>query len=177
MLFWIVAGAGLVLLLVSLLLDDLLESFDFGSEWISGTAIGGFLAAFGFVGGLVLTATGSVPAATGGGFVGGLVAGGLAGAVTRALSGKSGGAEFTANDYVGQRGVVVTAIGAGSAGEVSLNVGGHPVKVNARCDQPVPHGAPVVVTDAYSATSVHVSPVNSSETPDTSDPNKKEPRA
>lgn len=177
MLFWIVAGAGLVLLLASLLLDDLLESFDFGSEWISGTAIGGFLAAFGFVGGLVLASTGSVTAATGGGIVGGLIAGGLAGAVTRMLSGKSGGAEFTENDYVGQRGVVITAISVGNAGEVSLNVGGHPVKVNARCDQPVPHGAPVVVTAAYSATSVQVSPVHSNETPDIGNQSGKEPPA
>ena len=53
-------------------------------------------------------------------------------------------------------GVVVTPIPAGGYGEVRVRIGGQPVKLNARAEQPVPLGARVFVVEAPSDTSVVV---------------------
>lgn len=160
MLFWIVGLMGLALVVVSLIFDDLLDSFDLGTDWISGTAIGGFLGAFGFVGGLTLMSTDSMTTATLAGVGAGAVVGGAAAALTRTLTRKSGGAEFTPADYVGLTGTVVTPIRQDAAGEVTVHVSGQPVKVNARSRSVINQGTRVIVTEALSATSVTVEPVN-----------------
>ena len=62
----------------------------------------------------------------------------------------------TRDDLVGALGVVVTPIPASGYGEVRVRLGGQPVKLNARADQPVPLGAQVFVVEAPSDTSVIV---------------------
>ena len=146
---------GLVVLVASLVLDDLISSFDLGPEWLSGTAIGAFLAAFGLVGGLVALASSPALGAAAG-FAGGLSVSALAAWLTRSLSSGSSGSSFTGDALVGAVGTVVSRVPAGGMGEVSVTVKGHPVKMSARCDIELAPGTPVVVTASLSATLVAV---------------------
>ena len=158
MIFWILGVLGVALLAASLVLDDLISGLDFGPEWLSGTAVGAGLAAFGLVGGLAASTGASTLVAGGAGVAGGLSLGLIGGWLTKSLSRGEGGAVFSPENYIGATGTVVTSIGGGAIGEVSIPVKGHPVKLNARADTALPAGTPIEVTQAFSATLVHVRP-------------------
>ncbi|MBR7743579.1 hypothetical protein KC207_09785 [Phycicoccus sp. BSK3Z-2] len=153
-----IGAAGILLLVVSLVLGDLVDGVleGVGPDALSGLAVAGFLAAFGFVGALALSAgaTGAVA------IVVGLLAGAAAGAGAGFLSTRlmRGGDEDTVSSagLVGLTGSVVEAVPAGGLGMVSVVASGHITRLNARAEEPLPAGTAVVVTGVLSPTSVTV---------------------
>ena len=158
--FVAIGAVGLGLLLLTLVLDDMLDGlFDSFGGLMSGPAVGAFLAAFGFGGALVLSRPDtSVPAATGGGVVAGLVVGGIAGLFVRAIKNMPTDETPSSAGMLGVEAIVVTAIGPDRAGEVLVRLGGSPYKMTARSPEPVAAGQPVTVTAVTSPTSVVVEP-------------------
>lgn len=163
--FLIIGVVGLVILLLSLVLGEILEgvfsAFDLelGGGVFSTPVIGSFLAAFGFGAAVTMYAAGL--GATGGAFSGllsGVAVGGLALLLTRSLINMPTDHTPAASDVVGARGTVVTAIPADGYGEVSLRSAGQVAKRNARGTEPMPAGQAVEVVDVLSASSVLVRP-------------------
>ena len=119
--------------------------------------IGSFLAAFGFGGALVLSATdaGAGPAALVGA-VAGVALGGVALVITRALMHMPTDEPVRFADLVGRPGVVVSPIPMDGFGEVSLVHLGQRMKLNARASKAIAGGRDVVVIAVSSASSVVV---------------------
>lgn len=156
--FMVIGGIGIALLLVSLVagevFDGMLEGV--GGDLLSGAAIAGFLAAFGFVGALTLDATGSNGVAIGAGLGAGVLIGGLAGWGTKALSKGGDEANVRSSSLAGREGTVISAIPADGFGTVSVVVAGHITQLNARAPEPMPAGTGVTVTAVLSPTAVQV---------------------
>jgi membrane protein implicated in regulation of membrane protease activity len=165
--FLLIGGLGVVVLGVSLLVGDVLH---FGHPDADGPfslpAVAGFVGAFGFGGAVGATLSGgSAPVA--------LVVGGVTGVaaaipaawfairLARAASRMRTDATPTRSDLVGRLGVVVTAIPSQGYGEVRITIGGQPVKLNAKSDQPLALGSRVFVVEAPTDTSVVVEPTAS----------------
>jgi membrane protein implicated in regulation of membrane protease activity len=163
----VIGGIGILMLLISFVageaLDGMLESV--GPDFLSGLAVAGFLAAFGFVGALVLDLTGSNGAALGAGLVAGALVGVGAGKASQVLM--RGGDESTvrSSGLVGLTGSVIDAIPADGLGQVSVVAAGHITRLNARADEPLPNGTAVTVTAVLSPTSVRVSRAGGSSRP------------
>jgi hypothetical protein len=155
-LFLTLGVIGLVALVVSVLIDDVIDLFDAGDGWLSGPALASFVAAFGFGGALALSAGASGGVAVAVGVASGIVLGAIVGVITRSLMRMSTDATPNADNIVGAHGVVVTAIGGSGIGEVNVVVAGTPTKMTARADDAIDVGTPVTVTAALSATTVHV---------------------
>ncbi len=155
----VIGGVGIALLLVSLVLGDLLDGLldSVGPDAVSGLAIAGFLAAFGFVGALSLDAG----ASNGVGIIAGLVAGVAAGAAAGYASTRlmRGGDESTVRSagLVGLTGTVVEPVPEDGYGMVSVVAAGHITRLNARADEPLGSGTAIRVTAVLSPTSVKVS--------------------
>lgn len=158
--FIIVAVVGVLLLLLSLVLDDflggVLEGVDFTGGYLSTSAIAAFMATFGLAGALWMGRSESTGQSILVGIVAGLAVGGLAGFVTRSMINAPTDRTPTPADAVGALGVVVTAIPDDGFGEVNIRIAGAPLKLNARADAALPIGTEVVVTASLSATSVRV---------------------
>lgn len=163
----VIGGIGILMLLISFVageaLDGMLESV--GPDFLSGLAVAGFLAAFGFVGALVLDLTDSNGAALGAGLVAGALVGVGAGKASQVLM--RGGDESTvrSSGLVGLTGSVIDAIPADGLGQVSVVAAGHITRLNARADEPLPNGTAVTVTAVLSPTSVRVSRAGGSSRP------------
>jgi membrane-bound ClpP family serine protease len=159
--FLVIGVLGLVLLLVSLVLGDLLDGvFDaLTGDIFSSAVIGGFVAAFGFGAAAVQGAGGTALA----GALVGVGAGGLAAGFTIWLTRlvKDGGSDATlsSDDALGRSGRVISHIPEGGYGAVRLAIGGHTVQLNARAAEPIPAGTEVHVTEILSPTAVQVAPV------------------
>ena len=160
--FFVVGIIGLLLLLATLILGDLFDSiFDSldidAGGFISGPAIGAFLASFGFGAALIdANSDWSTGAAAIGGLGIGAVIGGIVGTVTRTLMHMPTDATPRAADLVGTRGTVVTRIPSDGMGEITLVQTGQLMKLAARADGTLSEGTPVVVTAVLSSTSVKV---------------------
>lgn len=154
----VIGGVGILLLLVSLVLGDLVDGIidGIGPDFLSGLAVAGFLAAFGFVGALVLGAGASGPVAIIAGLVAGVAAGAASGYATTRLM--RGGDESTVRSarLVGLSGTVVEPVPENGYGMVSVVAAGHITRLNARADGPLPSGTAVVVTGVLSPTAVTV---------------------
>jgi membrane protein implicated in regulation of membrane protease activity len=162
MAFLIVGGVGLVVLVLSLIVGDILH---FGHPDVDGPfsvpAAAGFLGAFGFAGAI---AAQLAPAGT----TWALIFGGIAGLIAalptawvamrlaRMAMNMRTDATPTQHDLIGTTGVVVTPIPAQGLGEVRVSLGGQPLKISARADHPIPRGARIFVIEATSSTSVIV---------------------
>lgn len=165
-LFLILGVVGIVLLVASLILDDLLDSvfdslfdsFDAGG-YLGGPAIFSFLAAFGFGGALALNAGIPGAGAVAIGVAAGLGLGAGAGFITRSLMHMPTDTTVAAAHYVGVRGTVITPIPSDGLGEVSITIGGQPLKLSARSADAIGSGTPIVVTAVLSPTSVLVDPL------------------
>jgi membrane protein implicated in regulation of membrane protease activity len=150
--FLVIGAVGVVLLLVTLVVGDLLsgvlDAFGGGADWMLG-AVAGFLGAFGFAGAIVLGTTEVMLVA---------VLAGLAAVATRYL--QRGGDETTVRSsaLVGLTGIVINDIPAQGYGEVSVVVAGHLTKLNARCPEPLAAGNAVIIDAVLSPTSVSVVP-------------------
>ena len=161
--FAVVGGVGLLLLLASLLVGDVVEGLDEllpGADWLAGPTVGAFLAAFGFVGLVVTGAQDSVLPALGAGTAAGVGAGAAAAAGYRSLTRVRTDATPTARDLVGVEGQVVTAIAESGYGEVVVRLAGSPTKLSAQADVPVGRGTRVWVSEVVSPTAVRVRPVD-----------------
>jgi membrane protein implicated in regulation of membrane protease activity len=154
----VIGGVGILLLLVSLVLGDVVDGFldGIGPDLLSGLAVAGFLAAFGFVGALTLSAGASGAVAIIAGLVAGVAAAAAAGYASQRLM--RGGDESTVRSagLVGLTGTVVEPVPDDGYGMVSVVAAGHITRLNARSDEPLGSGTAVVVTAVLSPTSVRV---------------------
>lgn len=150
--FFIVGGVGLLLLLVSLILDDLL---DLGDGPVSGTSLGAGLVAFGALGSIVKVnglATGWAYAAAG--VFGVLVVLGVQGVVKRLRASEDGQPRV----LVGVQGTVMSTIGP-TGGEVSLDDPRELERRLAWADAPLDVGTRIVVLE-QSGSRVKVAPAD-----------------
>ena len=161
--FAVLGSIGLVIVVASLVLGDLLEGLfesldiDVGGGMFSTPVVGSFLAAFGFGALLIQTSSDAGPGiAAVGGAAGGLVMGGIALWFTRSLMHMATDDSVRTDDVVGKPATVVSAIPAGGLGEVSLVHLGQRLKYSARADAAIPYGAEVVVVAVTSSSSVVV---------------------
>jgi membrane protein implicated in regulation of membrane protease activity len=155
--FVVVGVVGAVLLVAFLLLDDFLDGILPDSDWISGPAIGAFLAAFGLFGWVAEEGFDApTPVAVLAGLGGGFALGWFAYRVSRALLHGPTDATPTTAALLGQEAKVVTPVRAGGTGEVLVRLGGQPVKLSATADEDLPLGTESVVVAVESATRVKV---------------------
>ena len=161
--FAVIGAIGVVIVVASLLLGDLLEglleSFDIdvGGGLFSTPVVGSFLGAFGF-GALLLRSSYDVAAGVAvlGGAAGGVVLAAIALWVTRSLMHMATDDAVRTDDVVGKAATVVSAIPAGGLGEVSLVHLGQRLKYSAHADTALPYGSEVVVVAVRSSSSVVV---------------------
>jgi membrane protein implicated in regulation of membrane protease activity len=159
--FLVVGAVGVVLLLVALVVGDVLDGALEGlsAGFFSTEALAGFLGALGFGGAIALETTGSTSLAVVIGLVLGVALGALAAKASRFLHGDGEGDAVRTSDMVEKIGSVVSAIPEGGFGVVSISVGGHRTRLNARSSTAVPAGTQVSVTQVISPTAVQVEPL------------------
>ncbi|MDO5501816.1 MAG: hypothetical protein Q4G67_01460 [Actinomycetia bacterium] len=158
-LFLVIGGIGILLLLITLVLGDVLDGIlDFGGDLISGPAVAAFLGAFGFGGALAVNAGLSTGAAVGIGVAVGVVIGAGAGFASAQLTKGGDESNVRTASLVGRPATVVTSIPEAGFGTVSIVASGHITSLNARAMQPIAAGTPVTITAVLSATSVSVEP-------------------
>jgi len=160
--FVICVAVGGILLLLTVLLDDLLGGvlsflhldFDLGGVTLMPLLLG-FISMFG-VGGLFGTEVFDLqPGAAsllGVGF--GVVGAGVVSLVFSFLRRAEAPPAFGLGELVGQRGRVTVTIAAGRSGSVLLSYGGNTHELAATADADIPAGAVVVVTDLAGSTLV-----------------------
>jgi membrane protein implicated in regulation of membrane protease activity len=166
--FVVIGVVGLVLLLLTLVLGDLVEGLvdGVGPDWLSGTAIAAFLAAVGFGGALALQLGASEGVATASGIGAGLAAGALAGLLTRTLAREGDDGSTPRSDaLLGQVATVVSDVPVDGYGTVALTVAGHPTRLNARAGAALPAGTQVRVTAVLSSSAVQVEPTSPANRP------------
>ncbi|MCP3423216.1 hypothetical protein [Nocardioides pinisoli] len=159
--FLVVGAVGVVLLLVALVVGDVLDGALEGlsAGFFSTEALAGFLGALGFGGAIALETTGSTSIAVVVGLVLGVLLGWLAARASRFLHGDGEGDTVRTSDMLERIGSVVSAIPEGGFGVVSLSVGGHITRLNARSSVAVAAGTRVSVTQVISPTAVQVEPL------------------
>jgi membrane protein implicated in regulation of membrane protease activity len=159
--FLVVGAVGVLLLLVALVVGDVLDGAFEGlsAGFFSTEAIAGFLGALGFGGAIALEVTGSTSLAVVIGVVLGVLLGWLAARASTFLRGDGKGDTVRTSDMLEKIGSVVSAIPDGGFGVVSLSVGGHITRLNARSSVAVPAGTQVSVTQVISPTAVQVEPL------------------
>ncbi|WP_026875718.1 hypothetical protein [Jiangella gansuensis] len=155
--YLLVGFIGLGLLFVSLIAGEFLDGIlDFGGGWFSGAAIAAFVSAFGFCAALAESSDLGTPATLALGIAAGALVAGLTGWLTRML--KNGATDETprTTDVLGYDGVVVSSIPDSGFGVVSISVGGHLTRLNARALEPIESGSRVTVVGVLSPTAVSV---------------------
>lgn len=159
--FIVIGVIGVVILLLSVLLDDFIDALLPDTGWFSGPVIGAFLAAFGLFGWAIdANSEASAWLAALAGIGGGVLLGYFTYRLGRALWAMPTDATPTTARTVGVEGRVVTPIKAGGAGEIVVSLGGQPVKYTATADVDVPTGSPVVVVAVESNTKLRVEPAS-----------------
>ena len=130
--FLLIAGAGVVFLLVSLLFGEMFEHFDSsvdhdldhgGPSFFSPRVLSVFVTAFGGVGAIATHYGFSPVPASGLGFASGLVMSMIVLAFARFLYRQQATSEVRMTDLVGQSGRVVVAIPPGGVGQVRCRIG------------------------------------------------------
>lgn len=168
--FLVIGIIGVVLLLISLVLDGIFDAFDFGDGPLSLTTISAFTAIFGF------TAFASVGAGTSTAMAGilgalaGVVGGAAAWWLTRLIRGAESSTAVRGDDLVGVTGSVVLAIPAAGLGEVAVVRHGERISLAAVADEPIPRGVAVRIVQTLTSTSVRVEPVDLSESLESGEP-------
>ncbi|GAB2866926.1 hypothetical protein [Nocardioides pacificus] len=159
--FLVVAGIGMALLAVSLLLGEILGGVAdmFGGDWFSGEVVGAFISALGLGGALAQSLGAPMGLSVAVGVGSGVVFGAFALWLTRLV--RSGGTDEIpgARDVVGLDATIVSGIPADGFGVVDVRAGGHVLRFNARADNAIDPGTPVHVTGVLSPTAVTVAPV------------------
>lgn len=156
--FLVIGGVGLLIVLLSLVFDDLFDFIDLGGDLFSTPVIGSFLAAFGFAGALTMSTGAGVGLGSLVGVGSGVALGWAAWVITRGFMRMQTDEPVRLTDIVGKTAVVVSAIPTGGYGEVRVDHAGQPMKLNARIETggSAPVGGRVVVVAVNSASSVVV---------------------
>ena len=157
----VVGVVGLLVLLVSLVLGDLLDgALDvLAGDAFSTAALGGFVAALGFGGALAESEGAPLPVSLLVGAVAGVAVAWIATWLTRLVRDGGSDATLESDDLLGREGQVVSAVPIDGYGSVRVLVGGHVVRLNARADEALETGTAVHVTSVLSPTAVTVAPV------------------
>lgn len=161
--FLVIGGVAVAVLALALLGGELLHFGhpDAGGP-VSTEVAAGFLGAFGFAGAaaselLDARTTAVIAIAVAIGALAAFPAAWLAWRLSGAVRNMRTDATPQRAHLIGSLGTVVTQVPAGTGyGEVTLHLGGQPVKVYARADRAIPAGAQVFVIEAPSDTSVVV---------------------
>lgn len=161
-LFVVVGVIGLVVVLLSILLGDIVDGLldlDFlGGDLFSLASIAAFLGAFGFGGVISLAILNVTWIAAVVGVVAGVLAAWGAASFTRWLKRSETQSTFRSTSMVGSTARVITDIPAGGFGEVRVLGSGQSRKRAARSDVPIPAGTEVWVSAIVSPTAVEVTP-------------------
>jgi membrane protein implicated in regulation of membrane protease activity len=159
-LFLVIGLVGLMMLVVAMVVGDVFDGLLEGLGGVFSTeVIAGFLGAFGFGGALALALTGQTWLAWTVGLIAGVGLALAASWASRWLHRGDHTGSVRTSDLVERKATVVNAIPADGYGVVSLSVGGHLTRVNARATHPVEAGSEVVVVEVLSPTSVSVTPL------------------
>ncbi|MDW3215043.1 MAG: NfeD family protein [Ilumatobacteraceae bacterium] len=155
--FIVIGIVGAVLLLSSLLFDDVIDGLVPDLDFISGPVIGSFLTAFGLFGwfagsGVDLPGLVAIVIAAGGG----AIFAAFTFKLTDALVNQPTDGTPTTASLIGQTGRVVTPVRADGIGEVLVALGGASTKYTATADTDLATGVPVVVVGVESPTKVRV---------------------
>jgi membrane protein implicated in regulation of membrane protease activity len=155
--FIVIGIVGALLLVSSLLLDDLIDGLVPDLDFISGPVIGAFLAAFGLFGwfagsGIDVPTLIAIAIAV----AGGVVFAGFTYRLTEALANQPTDATPTTASLIGQTARVVTPVRADGIGEVLVALGGASTKYTATADTDLATGEPVVVVGVESPTKLRV---------------------
>jgi membrane protein implicated in regulation of membrane protease activity len=166
MVFWVIGIVGILFLLFSLFFDDLLDNFEIGPDWLTGSALGGGLAAFGFAGGIAESLGLSSAIVILIAFIAGLSVAVLAGFITKTLLKEVGSSSYSDQDLSGVSGVVITSIRGKNAGEINVSFRGQNLKLNAinSTEDTVDVGERVSIETVVSANLVVVKSVTIDET-------------
>lgn len=154
--FLIIGGAGIVLLLISMIVGDIFDSFDIGDGAISGTGLGAAAVLFGASGAITITSGLPIWWA----YIFALIAAVIAYVITQvAIKRLSSSSDGTPVDVTGSTGVSTADISP-AGGEVSLD-GPHEIERRlAFSDEPIPSGTRIRVV-RVSGTKVQVEPERS----------------
>lgn len=162
--FILCVAVGGILLLITVLLDDIVGGlldgiglgFDVGGVTLMPLLLG-FVSMFG-VGGLFGTQVFGLSAAMASvvGIIFGLVGAGLVWGMFSLLKRAEAPPEFSLNELVGQRGRVSVSIQANKAGSVLLSYGGSTHDITATSDSDLAAGSVVTVTDVAGTTLIVV---------------------
>ena len=156
----VIGCIGLAVLVISLVAGDLFGgALDaLAGDVFSSAVVGAFVAATGF-GGAATQALGAPAAVTVPvGLVAGVVFGGFAYWLTRLIRDGGSDATVTVDDALGCSGRVVTGVPVDGFGVVTILVGGHLLRLNARADQSLEQGVEVYVSGVLSPSAVTVTP-------------------
>lgn len=167
-----IASLGFVLLLISLVLGDIFESFGFdvggdggfdGHGLLDSRVISVFVTAFGGFGAIGIQMGLSIAASSFMGLGGGVVLGGLVSLFGRFLYKQQSTSSVTTSQLIGRTAQVVVSIAPGSLGQVSCRVGEERVEklARARDNREIKAGATVRV-DEVAGDSLIVSPYGDS---------------
>lgn len=158
--FLVLGSLGVVVLVLGLVLGDVFEGILEGAGGsVSTEVVGAFFGALGFGGAIALSLTGSTAVALIAGMLAGLGLAVMAGWASRRLRKGDHTGTVRTTDLIERRATVVNDIPADGYGVVSLAIGGHITRVNAKCAQPMSAGTTVVVVEVLSPTSVTVVPL------------------
>ena len=165
MTFFVIIGViGLLTVLLSILLGDILEGIfnldALGGDLFSVAGLAAFLGAFGFGGVISLAVVDVTWIAVAVGIVAGIAAAAGATAMTRWLKRSESSSTFQSHSMVGSTARVITDIPAGGFGEVRILGAGQSRKRAARSAVPVPAGTEVWVSAIVSPTAVEVTPTH-----------------
>ncbi len=158
-LFVVVGVLGTLLVVTSLLLDDVIDDVIPGLPFLSGPVIGAFLVAFGAFGWFAVAGPGmGVLAAIALAVGGGALLAGFTYRLTAALANSPTDGTPTTESLIGRPGKVVTPVRSGGVGEVLVTLGGAPTKYTATAATDLPTGTAIVVIAVESPTKVRVEP-------------------
>jgi len=158
--FLVIGIIGIVLLLISLVLDGIFEAFEFGDGPLSLTTLAAFATVFGFAGYASMGAGASAVIASFIGAVAGLIGGAMAWWLSRFFQNSDSGVAMEAGTLAGQEAYVSLGIGLGdSLGEIAFSKNGHRHTFAARAAEPIPTGTHVVVLATITNSLVLVTPV------------------
>lgn len=160
MAFVIIGAVGALLLVISLVFDDVLDGLLPEADLLSLPAIAAAMVAFGFGTAILADQIGfPTGAAMGGGAIVAVLAAAGAVRASRAAIGMATDATPTANDLLGATGRVIIEVPAGATGQVLVRLGGQPVKLTAVTGPTGPTlatGTEIVVVSVESSTKVTV---------------------
>ena len=155
--FLVIGIIGIVLLIISFLIDGIFEALDFGDGPLSLTTLAAFGALFGFVGYTVVAAGGTpLIAAFAGAGVG--VLGGIgAFFLSRSFKNSTSSASIASEGLAGEEAYVTLRIPGGeNLGEIAFSRGGHRYTFSARAEESITIGSKVTVLATITDSSVMV---------------------